>query len=169
MPLSTTRYPVPHVDSARGQGSDRDPRLNPQVYRLLRCRQFAQRQIHICHLSHLQCGHVRGVSQAVVATSLARQNDGGDFGQCPLSPCQTTHSPVGKASSTPGVTVPTAIQPPTGADRARLEVGASIGHTQPVLRQSPRCASRHHLVLRSVATTQCCVAKTMRQYLSRHV
>ena len=169
MPFPATRYPLPHVGTPGRQGPRRDPCLNPQVYRLLRRGQSSPWQIHSLNIPHIRCSYLRGIPENIVAASRAQQTDGRDTRQCPLPPRQTAQAAAAKASSAPRIAVSTAVQSATGSHRAGLEVGASIGHAQPVLCPPGGCEKRHRLMLRPVAKTQFSAAKIMRHYLRRYV
>lgn len=169
MPFPATRYSLSHVDPARGQGSSSDPCVHPQIHCLLwRC-QPTEREVHLCTLTHIQCGHVRNVLEKTASPPVPGEKDGRHFGQRPLPPRQAAKAAAEETSETPRASVPAAIQPSTGSDRASVEVGSSIGHTQSVLCQSERGTNCHRILFRSVAKTQLSAAQTMRHYLRRYV
>ena len=169
MPFPATRHTLPYVDTAGGQRSGGDPCLHPQIHRLLRRGQSAQWKVHPYDLTHIQCGHVRNVSEEVAAASISQQKDGDHPRQCPISSRQTAQAVVEKASQAPRVIVSATLQSTTGAGRASVEVGTTTVDAQSILPKPERSTNRDRVLLRSVAETQCCAKEIMRHYLRRHV
>lgn len=158
MPLPATRYALPYVGTTRGQGSGDNPCINPQVYRLLRCGQSLQWQIHSFNVHQIRCAYLRAIPENIAAPSLAQQADDSDTRQRPLPTRQTAQATAEKASTAPRTTVSTTVQPPTGSGRVSLEAGAPIGYAQPVLCQPGGRTSCHLVLLGPVAKNQiqCC-------------
>ena len=169
MPFPAARYTLSHVDTAGGQRSGAGPCLYPQIYRLLPRGQSAQWKVHTRYLTHIQCRHIRDVSEEIAAASFSPEKDGGNTRQCPVSPRQIAQAAADQASPAPRVIVSAAVQPATGPYRASMEIGTSIGDTQPVLPQPKRSSNCHRVLFRPMAKTKCCANKIMRYYLRRRV
>ena len=169
MPFPATRYTLPHVDPARGQGSSSDPCVHPQIHCLLWRGQPTEREVHLCTLTHIQCGHVRNVLEKTASPPTTPEEDGRYIGQCSLPPRQAAQAATEETSETPRAIVPAAIQPSTSSGRASVETGSSIGYTQSVLCQPGGGTNSHRILFRSVAKTQLSAAQTMRHYLRRYV
>ncbi len=169
MPLPTAWHPVSHVGATRDQGSDPVPCAHPQVGRVLRSRQFAHRQVHPLSVRHVQCGHVRDLSEDATAASLPRHAHGAGTGQCPVpprGPAQTVTSTISRRAH-PAVSA--AVQSAAGPRRASLEASPPPGDAQPVLRHLGRRADRCRYMLRPLEKTQFSATEIMRHKLRRYV
>lgn len=154
MPFPATRYTLSHVGPARGQGSSSDPCFHSQIHCLLWRGQPTEREVRLCNLTRIQCGHVRSFFEKASSPPITSEEDSRHIGQCSLPPCQAAQAVIEKAPEVPRAVVPASIQSPTGSNRASVEVGSSIGHTQSVLCQPGRGTHRHRSLFRSLAKAQ---------------
>jgi hypothetical protein len=169
MPLPTTWHPMPDVGATRDQGSDPVPCAHPQVDRVLRGRQFAHRQIHPLFVRHVQCGHVRGLSEDATAASVRQHAYGAGAGQCPVPPCDPAQTVAAKVSRRAHPAVSAAVQSAAGPHRAGLEAGPPHGDAQPVLRHPGRRADRRLHLLRPLEKSEFGATEIMRHKLRRYV
>jgi len=169
MSLPTTRFPLPHVGTARNQGSDPAPCADPKVGGLLWGRQFGHRAVRTHDVPYLQRRHVPDFPQTLASPTNARTPHDRRARQRALSSRQTP----GRLSSSPcppvASDVPAALQPTTGADRAGVEADSAPGYSQPLLRHAGRSAESRQRLLRSLAQTQQGAASIMLHYLRRYV
>jgi hypothetical protein len=169
MPLPTTRHTLPNVDCAGDQRPGADPCPDTKVDCLLWRREFADREIRIRLVRYVRRQNIRSVFDVVAASTQPRQTHGDRVGQRPIPPCQATRAAAAQIPQSADAPIPAAIQPAVGANRTSLETHSAIGHPQPALRDTWRCARRRTEMLQSVDETQLGAEETMRRYLRRYV
>lgn len=169
MPLPTARHTLPYVDSPRDQGSGVDPRAHAQIDRLLWRGELGDGEVCIQLVRNVRRQDIRDVSQVVVAPTHTRQTHGDRPGQRSIPPRQVTRTVAAKASQSVDPSIPAAVQPAVGADRASLETNPTPGHPQPILRNTWRGTHGCAEMLRTMAKTQHGSETFMRHYLRRYV
>lgn len=162
MPLPAARFTHPHVGAAGDQGSRVTARTDAQVRRLFRCGEPEYGEIHPADVRGVQCGHLRGIPQEIAATSLARHVHGDRPGQRSVPPCHSARPALAQIPPRSVATIPPAIQPAAGSDRACVEIGPAFGDAQSILCNTRRIAHCHPGVFRSVEKPQFRPAKIMR-------
>ncbi len=169
MSLPAARLPLPHVGTARNQGSDPAACADPKIRCLFWCRQFGQRAVRANDVPHLQRRHLQDFSQTLAAPAHAGTKDDRRAGQCSISPRATPGRFPPQQCSKSQPVVPSAVQPSVGSDRARLEADSASRHSQSLLRHAARSAQSCQRLLRSMAKSQYGSASIMLHYLRRCV
>src|SRR5208283_248925 len=169
MSLPTARFALPHVGTTGNQGSDLAARADPQVRRLLWCRQLAQWSVRSHDVRDFQRHHVPELSQAPAAPTHTRTAYDAGTGQRSLSSRDPLGPIFAQPRSKPTAVVSATIQPATGPDRTSLEADPTPRNTQPVLRDASRSAQSRQRLLRWLAPTKQSAASTMLHYLRRCV
>jgi hypothetical protein len=169
MSLPTARFALPHVGTTGNQGSNLAARADPQVRRLLWCRQPAQRSVRSHDVHDFQCRHVPELSQAPAAPTDTRAAHDAGTGQRSVSSRDPLGPIFAQPRSKPTAVVSAAIQPATSPDRTRLEADPTPRNAQPVLRDASRSAQSCQCLLRWLAPTKQSAASTMLHYLRRCV
>ncbi len=169
MPLPAARHTLPNVDCARGQRPGVDPCTHPQVDCLLWRSEPGDREIRIQPVRHVRRQNIRNVLDAVAAPTDPRKTHGDRLGQRPVPPCQATRANAAQISKSADTAIPAAIQPAVGTNRTSLETHPTLGHPQPVLRDTCRGTRRCPAMLHSVDKVQLGIEETMRHYLRRYV
>lgn len=162
MPLPTARHTLPNVDSAGGQRPGADPCTHTQVDCLLWRGELGDREIRIQLVRHVRCQNIRNVFDVVAAPTCPRKTHGDLLGQRQVPPCQATRTAAAQIPQSADAPIPAAIQPAIGANRTSLETHPTLGHPQPVLRDTWRGARSRAAMLRSVAKAQLGIKATMR-------
>ena len=169
MPFPTTRHTLPNVDCAGDQGPGADPCPHTKVDCLLWRREFGDRKICVRLVRYVRRQNVRSVFDVVAAPTHPRQTHGDRLGQRPIPPCQATRAVAAQIPQSADAPILATIQPAVSTDRTSLETHPAIGHPQPALRDTWRCARRRAEMFQSVAEIQLSAEETMRHYLRRYV
>src|SRR5208282_131852 len=165
MSLPTTRLALSHVGTARNQGSNLAARADPQVRRLLWCRQPAKRSVRSHDVHDFQCGHVPELSQAPAAPTDTRAAHDAGTGQRSVSSRDPLGPIFAQPRSKPTAVVSALIQPTTSPDRTRLEADPTPRNAQPVLCDASRSTQSRQRLLRPLAPTKQSAASFMLHYL----
>jgi len=169
MPLSATRFALPHVGSARNQRSDPAACADPKIRGLLWGRQLGHRTVRTNDVPHLQRRHVPDLPQRAASPANARTPHDRRARQRSLSPRKTSGRLPALPCSTVTSAVPAALQPTTGSNRACVEADSAPCYAQPLLRHAGRGAQGRQRLLRPMAKAQQSASSTMLYYLRRCV
>src|ERR1035438_3562397 len=169
MPLPTTRLALPDVGASEDQAPTAAARPDPQVRGLLRRRELNHRHSRAHVLRHLQCRYLPGLPQKAVAAPLDSKAHDHRSRQRPLSPRPLTGCVPAQIPPCVLIAVSAALQSLARLDREGLEIRATLGDAQPVLRHAHRAARSREPLLRCLAATQPSTEASMLHYLRRCV
>ena len=169
MSLPATRFALPHVGTTGNQGPRLAACADPQVRRLLRCRQLAYRSVRTHDVPDLQRRDFPDFPQTTAAPANPRTAHDSRARQCSLSSRHTPGPVSTPERPTPASAVLATLQSATRPDRASLETDSAPRDAQSLLRHASRSAAGGQRLLRPLASAELGVTPPMLHYLRRCV